>query len=130
MGSVRGFRCQRCCAEVLAADPERVGRPGWAPPVLCCGEPLRPLAPDQVLTGILVGALARGRLARCPRCGYRVRLVVHPAGPLVCLICQKEFEIAAREAVTGNESGVTAATPGGEEGPAAPESSGVLQAGD
>ncbi len=99
MGSVRAFRCQRCRAEVLtsAEAPGLNGRPDWTPPVLCCGEPLQPLAPDQFLAGLLVGSLARGRVARCPRCGYQVRLVVHPASTLMCMICQKPFEIGLRE---------------------------------
>ena len=119
MGSVRGFRCQRCHAEILATDPERAGRPGWTPPVLCCGEPLRPLAVDQVMAGLPVGAFRRGRLARCPRCGYRVRVVVHPAGLLACLICQKEFEIVAHEAGTREETEATVASSESNRYPAA-----------
>jgi DNA-directed RNA polymerase subunit RPC12/RpoP len=91
MGSLWGFRCKRCRAEVLAR-PESgplMDRRAWTPPVLCCGQALRALEPDQV---VLVMP-SRRRAARCPRCGYQVRLVVHPAGPLVCMVCQTNFVI-------------------------------------
>ena len=111
MSSVRGFRCQRCRGEVLAAAevPGMADRPDGTPPVLCCGAPLRPLPPDQILAEILVGVLARGRLARCPRCGYRIRLVVHPAGRLVCRSCHSNLTIGAGETDTRDRLGVQAA---------------------
>lgn len=91
MASIRGFRCGLCRAEVLASrEPASLmGRTDWTPPVLCCGQPLRSLEPDQVLSTMLT----RRRVARCPRCGYKVRLVVHPAGSLVCMPCQMEFVV-------------------------------------
>ena len=91
MGSIRGFRCGLCRAEVLAtAEPAGlIGRTEWTPPVLCCGQPLRALEPDQVLSTLLT----HRRVARCPRCGYKVRLIVHPAGSLVCMLCQTDFVI-------------------------------------
>ncbi len=127
MSSVRGFRCQRCRAELLAAAevPGQASLPEWTPPILCCGGTLCPLPPDQMLAELLVGALARGRVARCPRCGYRVRLVVHPAGTLVCMICQREFELGAPEANTREGPGALAAAR--DERPlAVAEASGVL----
>ena len=91
MRSIRGFRCGVCRAEVLAfrAPAALPPRAEWSPPILCCGQPLRPIEPDQIPlpTG------TRGRLARCPRCGSQVHLIVHPAGPLVCMLCQTEFAI-------------------------------------
>ncbi len=89
MASVQGFRCGQCRGELLVAkEPvDRVGRRGWAPPVLCCGQSLRALEPDQSM----IGVMGRRRIAGCPRCGYRVRLIVHPAGPLVCMLCQTDF---------------------------------------
>lgn len=89
MGSIRGFRCGVCRAEVLVASnpfalPSRVE---WTPPILCCGQPLRPLEPDLVT--LLQGA--RRRVAQCPRCGYEVGLIVHPAGHLRCMLCQTDF---------------------------------------
>ena len=91
MGSLWGFRCKRCRAEVLAR-PEPgpfMNRTAWTPPVLCCGQTLRALEPDQVVLVVP----SRRRAARCPRCGYQVRLVVHPAGSLVCMVCQTDFVI-------------------------------------
>ncbi len=126
MGSLRGFRCRRCRGELLASAESagRSGRPEWTPPILCCGESLRPLAPDQILAELLVGVLARGRVARCPRCEYQVRLVVHPAGALMCGICQKPFEIITRQ--TGWRDGlrVTASEDGWS--PSAAGASGAL----
>jgi DNA-directed RNA polymerase subunit RPC12/RpoP len=89
MSSLWGFRCDICRAEFLVkAGPGLPSdRTGWSPPVLCCGRPLRRLEVDQVL---LVMPSQR-RAARCPRCGYQVRLVVHPAGSLVCLACQTDL---------------------------------------
>ncbi len=89
MGSLCGFRCERCRAEVLAR-PESgplTDRTAWTPPVLCCGQPLRTLEPDQVL----LVTPSRRRALRCPRCGYQVRVVVHPAGSLVCMVCQTDL---------------------------------------
>ena len=91
MESIRGFRCRVCRAELLA--PAELGgfagRSGGAPPVLCCGQPLRPLETDRNLAGLLT----RRHVACCPRCGYKVRVVAHPAGPLVCMVCQTNFVI-------------------------------------
>jgi DNA-directed RNA polymerase subunit RPC12/RpoP len=91
MSSLSGFRCGRCRAELLArAEPgPSAERKGWTPPVLCCGQPLRALEPDQL---VLIMP-SRRRAARCPRCGYQIRLVVHPAGSLVCMVCQTDFVI-------------------------------------
>ncbi len=91
MGSVRGFRCASCRGELLAtAEPGlQASRPGWTPPVLCCGQALRPLDPDQIVPAMLT----RGRVSRCPRCGYQVRIVVHPVNPPVCMLCQQEFAL-------------------------------------
>jgi hypothetical protein len=101
MGSVRGFRCQVCRAELLAtAELGGLASPtGGAPPILCCGQPLRPLEPDQ----ILVGLLTRRHVACCPRCGYKVRVIVHPAGPLVCMVCQTDFVILGRTPHEGDQ---------------------------
>jgi DNA-directed RNA polymerase subunit RPC12/RpoP len=89
MGSVRGYRCTRCRGELAVAGESGVpaGRPSWTPPVLCCGAPLHPLDADQVLPAMLT----RGRIARCPRCGYQVRVIVHTTSPPVCMLCQMEF---------------------------------------
>lgn len=91
MSSIRGFRCRVCGAEVLATAElaESTRRTDWTPRVLCCGQWLRPLEPDQVI----LPPLTRRRLARCSRCGYKVRLIVHPASPLVCAVCQIELLI-------------------------------------
>ncbi len=90
MGSIRGFRCDQCRAELLATSPaDLIGRTAWIPPLLCCGKSLRALEPDQVLSS----TLASRRVARCPRCGYTVRLIIHPAGSLVCLPCRTAFVI-------------------------------------
>lgn len=104
MGSVRGYRCASCRGELLAnAEPVvRAGRPNWTPPVLCCGQPLRPLEADQILPAMLT----RGRVARCPRCGYQVRIVVHPVSLPVCMLCQLEFALA--EAIPGESRSASA----------------------
>lgn len=104
MGSIRGFRCRRCQAEVLATSTRAgvVDRTEWTPPVLCCGQPLRPLETGQVLSA----KLPRRRTVHCPRCGFEVCIIVHPVRPLVCAICQAEFavsEVDASTAVTGGE---------------------------
>ncbi len=95
MGSLRGFRCGRCRGEVLAtsrwSDP--LGRSEWAPPLLCCGRVLQPLDIGQIL---LAGPPPR-RSARCPRCGYTVRVVVHPATELSCVSCQVALEFSDAE---------------------------------
>jgi hypothetical protein len=89
MGSIQGFRCGQCRAELLATlgSPTLNGRLGWTPPVLCCGQPLRLLDTGQVLSAPM---LLR-RIAHCPRCRYLVRLVVQPMSPLVCVVCQTDF---------------------------------------
>jgi DNA-directed RNA polymerase subunit RPC12/RpoP len=89
MGSVRGYRCASCRGELVVAAEAgaRADRPNWTPPVLCCGAPLHPLDADQVVPAILT----RGRVARCPRCGYQVRVIVHTTSPPVCVLCQMEF---------------------------------------
>jgi DNA-directed RNA polymerase subunit RPC12/RpoP len=94
MGSVRGFRCGRCRAEVLAmaAPAGSINRMGWTLPLLCCGQPLLALEPDQVLSTMLT----RRRVARCSRCGYKLRLVVHPASSLVCMPCQTDLVMIGR----------------------------------
>ena len=90
MGSIRGFRCGVCWAELLATPPAHlIGLGEWTPPILCCGQTLRALETNQALSTIL----PRRRAARCPRCGYAVRLIVHPAGSLVCMPCQANFVI-------------------------------------
>lgn len=109
MASMQGFRCRQCRMELLAKpDPARhLELTGWTPPILCCGQSLQPLTPDQVLSV----PLPRRRLARCPRCGYQVRVVIHPVGALVCMLCQREFvllqDVGARE-----DRGAPAAAPG------------------
>jgi DNA-directed RNA polymerase subunit RPC12/RpoP len=95
MSSLQGFRCRHCRMELLAQPPELVRHAvaDWTPPITCCGSPLLRLPPEQVL-----GAqLPRRRRARCPRCGAEVRLIVHPDGPLACLICQREFALSFGE---------------------------------
>ncbi|MFI5342078.1 MAG: hypothetical protein ACHQ7N_19850 [Candidatus Methylomirabilales bacterium] len=89
MGSIRGFRCEHCHAEVLATSSHAavIGGAAWTPPVLCCGQPLRPLETGQVLSA----KLPRRRTVHCPRCGFEVGIIVHPVRPLVCAVCQAEF---------------------------------------
>ena len=89
MGSIQGFRCGQCRAEVLATPVTNNldGRLGWTPPVLCCGRPLRLLDTGEVLSATLLPR----RIARCPRCGYQVRLIVQPTSPLVCMVCQTDL---------------------------------------
>ena len=91
MGSILGFRCGQCRAELLAGPgpANHIGRPVYAPPVLCCGETLRLLDTGQVWSAPLIPR----RVARCPRCGYQIRVIVHPAGPLVCVPCQRALII-------------------------------------
>ena len=55
------------------------------------------MSPDQILAEILLGVLARGRVARCPCCGYRIRVVVHPSGSLMCRNCHTNLMIGAGE---------------------------------
>jgi len=104
MGSIRGFRCGQCRGEVLAAakrnDP--LDRREWTPPLLCCGQLLQSLDVDQILFAIPPPR----RTARCPRCGYAVQVVVHPAGGLTCLSCQlvlqhRDAEVGHALAVSG-----------------------------
>ena len=84
MGSIRGLRCDHCHTEVLATASHAavIGGAAWTYPVLCCGQPLRPLETGQVLST----TLPRRRVARCGRCGYEVCVIVHPARVLVCAI--------------------------------------------
>jgi DNA-directed RNA polymerase subunit RPC12/RpoP len=91
MGSIRGFRCEQCRTELLAApDPaRREHREEWVPRISCCGQPLKRLPPDQLASADLLPR----RAARCPRCGYEVGLVVRPAGSLVCMVCRTDFVI-------------------------------------
>ena len=95
MGSMRGFRCGRCRGEVLATTrwSGPLERSEWAPPLLCCGHVLQPLDVGQIL---LAGPLPR-RSARCPRCGYTVRVVVHPVSELTCVSCQVALECSDAE---------------------------------
>lgn len=92
MSSIQAFRCGRCRAEVLATA--RRAAPYWSigpdHPVLCCGQPLRPLELGQVLSV----PLPRRRLVRCPRCGYAVWVIVQPVGALVCAGYQAECVVA------------------------------------
>ena len=92
MGNLRGFRCEQCRAEILA--PVRpssvVNEAAWMPPVLCCGSPLRPLDSGEGL----LASLPQRRFGRCPRCGYKIRIVVHSAGAFVCTLCRTEFVIS------------------------------------
>lgn len=92
MGSIRGFRCAQCRAEILA--PVRPGRvaseAAWTPPVLCCGSPLRLVDSGE---GSLA-SLPQRRFGRCPRCGYEFRVVLHSAGAFVCTLCQTDFVIS------------------------------------
>jgi hypothetical protein len=97
MGGIRGFRCNQCHAELITGRS-----PGGAqiaadrsPPILCCGHPLRALRPDEVVAAMPV----RRQVAQCPRCGYVVDLVVHPPGPLVCVLCQIEFGLRVTDAL-------------------------------
>jgi DNA-directed RNA polymerase subunit RPC12/RpoP len=102
MGKILGFRCKQCRAELLAM-PEPGGvnpRTGWTPPVLCCERPLRALEPDQILPSMLT----LPGVARCPRCGYSVRLIVHPAASLVCMPCRKDFVIFGGNADQGDQA--------------------------
>ncbi len=88
MGSVQGFRCGQCRAEIPATT--RSGAPYWSVgpdrPVLCCGTPMRPLQLGQLPSL----PLPRRRLLRCLRCGYSVWVIVQPVGALVCAGCQAE----------------------------------------
>ncbi len=103
MGSMRAFRCQRCRAEMLArVHSLRAGiRAAGMPSILCCGVPVRAAEPEAVLGDILTGALAQGRAAHCPCCGFSIRLVVHPLGRLVCRDCRVDFLIGGCEETTG-----------------------------
>jgi hypothetical protein len=92
MGSIRGFRCGECRGEVLATA-KQAGRSEWVPPLLCCGHFLQPLDVGQ----ILFATPPRRRAARCPRCGYEVRVIVHPAGALTCISCQADLVIGSAE---------------------------------
>ena len=96
MGSIRGFRCGQCRGEVLATakwtDP--LDRRKWTPPLLCCGQLLQPLDVAQILVAIPPPRCT----ARCPRCGYAVQVVVHPAGGLTCLSCQLVLQFSDAEA--------------------------------
>jgi len=89
MARMRGFRCGRCGAEILAASQpsSHAERRDWSPPILCCGQPLRSVEPDQVLPV----QTSHRRILRCPRCDFQVQLIVHPADSLVCMLCQTEF---------------------------------------
>jgi hypothetical protein len=95
MGSIRAFRCEWCRAEVLATARHAavIGGAAWTPPVLCCGQPLRPLETGEVLSAWL----PRRRVARCARCGYEVWVIVHPVRTLTCAVCQAEFRVGGPE---------------------------------
>jgi DNA-directed RNA polymerase subunit RPC12/RpoP len=96
MGSLQAYRCKRCRTEVVAAT-RSAGHPASgprSPQLLCCGEPLKSLAIDSVQGG----EIPKRRFARCPRCGYRVQLVMQPLGPLVCLPCQMEMIVLVEHA--------------------------------
>lgn len=106
--SVRTLLCRG------AGDGKAGRRPRWIgmdPPVLCCGQPLRPLETGQVLSA----TLPRRRTAHCPRCGFEVGIVVYPVRPLVCAICQAEFAVGEGDAgVAGTgEAQVSGQTPRG-----------------
>jgi len=91
VGSIHGFRCRECRTEVLASPALSDLREhrAWTPPVLCCGRALQPLDCDQIPPTML----ALRRFAACPTCRQRVRLIVHPAGPLICMICHRELQL-------------------------------------
>lgn len=114
MGSVVGFRCRRCRAELVtpAAPAHPADRTGIFPAVLCCGQPVRPVETGQVLSVIL----PTRRLARCPACGVQVRIIVRPAGPLRCHSCGREMIV--REHVSEQEDRIhpppAAPTAGGD----------------
>lgn len=112
MGSIRGFRCEWCHAEVLATARHAsvTGRRAWTPPVLCCGQPLRPLETGQVLSA----GLPRRRMARCARCGYEVWVIVHPVGALVCAVCQADFVVGDADtgALVAGGKTLSGGTPG------------------
>jgi DNA-directed RNA polymerase subunit RPC12/RpoP len=112
MGSMRAFRCQRCRAEMLArVHALRAGiRAAGMPSILCCGVPVRVAEPEAVLGDILTGALAQGRAAHCPCCGFRIRLVVHPLGRLVCRDCRVDFLIGGSEGSAGGAQAGAAIT--------------------
>ena len=96
MASIRGYRCSHCRAEVVA--PASPPHPAvTSPTLLCCGQPVRPVETGQVVAA----SLPRHRVARCPRCGFEVRVVVRPEGPLVCRGCGRE--LAIREGVPGKD---------------------------
>jgi len=63
----------------------------WTPPILCCDQPLRRLPADQIVAAVP----SHGRQASCLRCGYSVRIVVHPTGALVCAVCRQELQTPA-----------------------------------
>ncbi len=95
MGSIRGFRCGQCRGEVLATA-KRTGpldRSDWVPPLLCCGHFLQPLDVGQ----ILLATPPRRRMARCPRCGFEVRVIIHPSSAFTCVSCQTDLVIGGAE---------------------------------
>jgi len=96
MGSMRGFRCEWCHAEVLATSRHAAVNGGaeWILPVRCCGQTLRPLETGQVLSA----KLPRRRTAHCSRCGFEVCIIVHPVRALFCTICQAEFSVGEGDA--------------------------------
>ncbi len=85
----QGFLCGQCQAELVAApDPVNLdGRLGWTPPVLCCGQALRLRDTGEGSALLMIP----GSVARCPRCGYQVRVVVQSESSLICMPCQTEM---------------------------------------
>jgi hypothetical protein len=81
--------------ELLARLPERIRHAAadWTPPITCCGNLLQRLPSEQILGTQLPGR----RRASCPRCGAEVQFIVHPDGPLLCLLCQREFVLRPAE---------------------------------
>lgn len=102
MGSIQGFRCRRCRGEIVAsADPDHpLDRAVGPPQVLCCGRPVRPVETAQVLST----SLPSRRIARCPGCGFQVRVIVRPEGPMLCRLCGREM--ITRERVPEREDRV------------------------
>jgi hypothetical protein len=108
VGSIRGFRCRWCEAEVLiqSRQPGISGRVEWATPIICCGELLQPLETGHVLSAWL----PRRRLARCDWCGVEVYIVMQPERALVCTLCRADLvnvvrSLAPRGPATGRIPG-------------------------
>ena len=66
----------------------------------CCGQPVRPGETGRVFST----RLPKRRIAECPDCGIRVRVIVRLERRLSCRLCGKEP--ASREGVSEGEARV------------------------